>query len=45
MGRPRLLLIFAVIFPMQIYRGGKEAEVLEAKFGAEYREYKQKTWF
>ena len=45
MGRPRLLLIFAVIFPMKIYRGGKEAEVLEAKFGAEYREYKQKTWF
>lgn len=44
-GRPGLLLILAVIIPMQIYRGRKEAEVLEAKFGAEYLEYKRRTWF
>ena len=44
-GRPALLLILAVIIPMQIYRSRKEAGVLEAKFGAEYLEYKRKTWF
>jgi len=40
-----LLLIFAVIIPMQVYRSRKEAQVLEEKFGAAYLEYKQKTWF
>lgn len=44
-GRPWLLLILAVLVPMQIYRARRESKVLEAKFGAEYREYKQKTWF
>jgi protein-S-isoprenylcysteine O-methyltransferase Ste14 len=43
--RPWLLLIFAVIIPMQIYRSRKEAKVLEGKFGAAYLEYKRKTWF
>jgi protein-S-isoprenylcysteine O-methyltransferase Ste14 len=43
--RPWLLLIFAVIIPLQIYRSRKEAQVLEEKFGAAYLEYKQKTWF
>ncbi len=42
---PRLLLIFAVIIPMQIYRSRKEEQVLEKKFGAAYLEYKRKTWF
>ena len=42
---PWFLLIFAVIVPMQIYRARKESQVLEAKFGAEYLDYKRKTWF
>jgi protein-S-isoprenylcysteine O-methyltransferase Ste14 len=44
-GRPLLLLFFAVLIPMQVYRSRKESEALEAKFGAEYIEYKRKTWF
>ena len=43
--KPWLLLIFAVIIPMQIYRSRKEAKVLEGEFGAAYLEYKRKTWF
>jgi protein-S-isoprenylcysteine O-methyltransferase Ste14 len=43
--RPRLLLIFLLLIPMQIYRARKESEVLEARFGAEYVQYKQRTWF
>jgi protein-S-isoprenylcysteine O-methyltransferase Ste14 len=39
------LLVFAVLIPMQILRSRKEAQVLEAKFGTAYLEYKQKTWF
>lgn len=44
-GQPWWLLAFAVLIPLQVWRSGKEAKVLEEKFGAEYREYKQKTWF
>jgi protein-S-isoprenylcysteine O-methyltransferase Ste14 len=44
-GMPWLLLILAVIVPVQILRSRKEADVLEARFGDEYRAYKQKTWF
>ena len=44
-GRPLLLLFFAVLIPAQIFRSRKESAVLEAKFGDEYRQYKQKTWF
>ena len=44
-GFPWLLLILVVIIPMQIFRSRKEAEVLETKFGDEYRAYKQRTWF
>ena len=44
-GFPWLLLILVPIIPMQIWRSRKEAAVLEAKFGDEYRTYKQKTWF
>ncbi len=45
MGRPWLLLIFAVLVPLQVVRSRKEERVLTEKFGAAYREYKQKTWF
>jgi protein-S-isoprenylcysteine O-methyltransferase Ste14 len=44
-GRPLLLLVFAVIVPMQIYRSRTESRILEDKFGDEYRNYKRNTWF
>jgi protein-S-isoprenylcysteine O-methyltransferase Ste14 len=44
-GRPLWLLIFVIIIPMQIWRARKEAAVLEAKFGDEYRAYRASTWF
>jgi protein-S-isoprenylcysteine O-methyltransferase Ste14 len=43
--RPVFLLIFVILIPVQIVRSRKEAQVLEAKFGDEYLEYKRKTWF
>jgi protein-S-isoprenylcysteine O-methyltransferase Ste14 len=45
MGRPLYLLIFIAIIPMQLWRAGKEAKVLEEKFGEEYRSYRAGTWF
>jgi protein-S-isoprenylcysteine O-methyltransferase Ste14 len=42
--RPRWLLIFVAIIPLQIWRARKEARVLEAKFGKEYRAYSARTW-
>lgn len=44
-GRPLLLLIFAVLIPLQVVRSRKEERVLMEKFGAAYLDYKQKTWF
>ena len=43
--RPWLLLIFAVLIPMQVFRIRQEERVLEEKFGAEYVEYRRRTWF
>ena len=43
-GRPLFLLVFAVLIPMQIMRGRREAHVLEEKFGDQYREYARHTW-
>lgn len=43
--QPWFLLVFAVLIPMQILRGRKEAQVLEEKFGEEYRAYRRRTWF
>ena len=45
LGHPLLLLMFAIVIPMQIWRARKEAAVLEAKFGDEYRRYSASTWF
>jgi protein-S-isoprenylcysteine O-methyltransferase Ste14 len=45
LGRPLWLLIFVVIIPLQIWRARKEATVLEAKFGEQYRAYRASTWF
>lgn len=44
-GRPELLAILVVLIPMQVVRARREAGVLEAKFGDEYREYRRRTWF
>ena len=44
LGRPIYLLIFVAIIPLQIWRARKEARVLEAKFGEEYRAYRKRTW-
>ncbi|MGO8756589.1 MAG: methyltransferase family protein [Terracidiphilus sp.] len=42
---PWLFLVFAVLIPLQVRRSRKEGQALAEKFGAEYLEYKQKTWF
>jgi protein-S-isoprenylcysteine O-methyltransferase Ste14 len=44
-GRPALLIIVLLLIPMQVFRARKEAAVLEARFGDEYREYRKRTWF
>ena len=43
--QPWLLLLLVVLSPIQVWRSRVEARVLEEKFGAEYLEYKKKTWF
>jgi protein-S-isoprenylcysteine O-methyltransferase Ste14 len=45
LGHPQLLLIFLILIPLQVIRARREAAVLEAKFGNEYREYRKRTWF
>ena len=44
-GRPELFLIFLIMIPMQVMRIRKERQVLEAKFGDAYCEYRKRTWF
>jgi protein-S-isoprenylcysteine O-methyltransferase Ste14 len=39
------LLALVIVIPMQIVRARREAAVLEASFGDEYRRYRQQTWF
>jgi len=43
--RPMWLLVFAVIIPLQLWRAGKESQVLETEFGEAYRTYRVSTWF
>jgi protein-S-isoprenylcysteine O-methyltransferase Ste14 len=38
-------LPLAILVPVQIIRAHQEAKVLEAKFGDEYRRYRERTWF
>jgi protein-S-isoprenylcysteine O-methyltransferase Ste14 len=40
-----MMLLFVVLIPMQAWRSRVEARVLEEKFGADYLEYKKRTWF
>ena len=40
-----LVLLLILIIPMQIIRARREARVLEARFGDEYRQYRDRTWF
>ena len=44
-GAPKLLWVLAAHIPLQVYRARKEARVLAARFGDEYRAYKARTWF
>jgi protein-S-isoprenylcysteine O-methyltransferase Ste14 len=43
--KPALFVLPVALVVMQIVRARKEAQVLEAKFGNEYREYRRSTWF
>jgi protein-S-isoprenylcysteine O-methyltransferase Ste14 len=43
--RPWFLLIWVPLIPLQRWRVRKEEQVLEAKFGDAYRDYKRRTWF
>jgi protein-S-isoprenylcysteine O-methyltransferase Ste14 len=40
-----LLLALVIVIPMQVVRSRREAAILEATFGDEYRRYRQKAWF
>ena len=42
--RRGLWIMVPVILAMQIVRARKESQVLEAKFGDEYRAYRSRTW-
>ncbi|MFZ0956667.1 MAG: isoprenylcysteine carboxylmethyltransferase family protein [Candidatus Sulfotelmatobacter sp.] len=43
--RPGLWIIFFIVVVGQVIRARREARVLEAAFGEDYREYRRKTWF
>jgi protein-S-isoprenylcysteine O-methyltransferase Ste14 len=43
--RPVLWLLFIFVVVMQTFRAHREAQVLEAAFGDDYRQYRRQTWF
>jgi len=43
--KPALWIVLVVVAVAQTVRARKEAQVLEAAFGEQYREYRRKTWF
>jgi len=43
--RPGLWILLVVVAIGQTVRARQEAQVLEAAFGEQYREYRRKTWF
>ena len=45
MQKPALWALFVVLVVLQIVRARREAQVLETKFGDEYRAYRSRTWF
>jgi protein-S-isoprenylcysteine O-methyltransferase Ste14 len=45
LARPEGLIILLALIVLQVVRARREAAVLEAKFGDEYREYRKRTWF
>ncbi|MGO8796391.1 MAG: methyltransferase family protein [Candidatus Sulfotelmatobacter sp.] len=45
MRRPAWWPVLIAIVIMQMFRAHREAQVLEAKFGDAYREYRRNTWF
>ena len=45
LGHPLWLLAFVIVIPLQAWRAGHEAQILEARFGDEYRAYRSSTWF
>ena len=45
LNRLGLFWIFLIVIPLQIVRARKEGQVLEERFGEEYRQYKARTWF
>ncbi|MGC2196054.1 MAG: isoprenylcysteine carboxylmethyltransferase family protein [Terriglobales bacterium] len=42
---PRLWVWLVVLVLIQVFRARKEARVLEARFGDEYRAYRNHSWF
>lgn len=45
LGRPQFLWVLIPLAVMQAIRARREARVLEARFGDEYRAYRARTWF
>lgn len=41
----RLWIVLALVVIVQMLRARRESKVLEAKFGEEYRKYRDRTWF
>lgn len=39
------LLPLIILVPLQVRNAGREAELLQEKFGAAYAEYRRSTWF
>ena len=39
------LVVAAILVPAQVYRAGKEEQVLRQAFGEDYDRYKRQTWF
>ena len=40
-----VLLVLAILIPLQIRNGSKERKVLAEKFGERYEAYRGRTWF
>jgi protein-S-isoprenylcysteine O-methyltransferase Ste14 len=45
LGHPMWLLVLVLIIPLQLWRAGKESQVLEKEFGEAYQKYRASTWF